>query len=549
MKRFLHIIFLITLLSLSTLGQQAPADSVLLNGKVFTADSARPSAEAVAIRGERIIAVGTSADIEKLADPHTRRIDLQGRTVVPGFNDAHFHFAPEPKGYHLEFKTPNPTWEETTAAIAAAVKDTPAGTWILGTVGIDLLFSPEVTRFALDRVALHHPVWLRELTRHGNVINSRAMPLLHIGEEEPDPAGGYYERVGAGSQRINGRFWDYPAWKAWRVLSEQVTDEEAIKALRELADEAVRYGVTSMQIMPTTSIDRFARLLVQADLTIRVRAMPFSLTSARGRDLSEIRQLASLKFPQTQVTASGIKWVLDGTPLERGAALRRDYADRPGWRGRLNFPESEIAAMVQESLDFRQQLLLHCVGDRTVEVVLSALESYGGKVDWRQKRMRVEHGDGLIEDLIPRARRLGVVVVQNPTHFSAPEIFHRRWGGEMFSLRTLLEAGIPLALGSDGPLNPYLNLMLAATHPYNPKEAITREQAVRAYTQGSAFAEFAEDEKGTIAKSKLADLVVLSQDIFAAPLPELPKTKSVLTIIGGKIVYDAKVTGDSQVNR
>jgi len=461
---------------------------------------------------------------------------------VPGFNDAHFHFAPEPKGYHLEFKTPNPTWEETTAAIAAVVKDTPAGTWILGTVGTDLLFSPEATRFALDRVAPHHPVWLRELTRHGNVINSRAMPLLHIGEEEPDPAGGYYERVGAGSQRINGRFWDYPAWKAWRVLSEQVTDEEAIKALRELADEAVRYGVTSMQIMPATPIDRFARLLAQADLPIRVRAMPFSLTSARGRDLSEIRQLASLKFPQTRVTVSGIKWVLDGTPLERGAALRRDYADRPGWRGQLNFPEGEVAAMVKESLDFKQQLLLHCVGDRSAEVVFNALESLGAKVDWPQKRVRIEHGDGIIDDLIPRARRLGVVVVQNPVHFSNPELIRRRWGAMgVMPLRSLIEAGIPVAIGSDGPMNPYLNLMFAALHPVNPKEAITREQAVRVYTYGSAFAEFAENEKGTITKGKLADLVVLSQDIFAAPMPELPKTNSVLTIIGGKIVYDAKV--------
>jgi predicted amidohydrolase YtcJ len=308
-----------------------------------------------------------------------------------------------------------------------------------------------------------------------------------------------------------------------------------------MAEEAVSYGVTSMQVMASMPVERFARLLVKADLPIRVRAIPFSQTTPRGRDLSEIRMLPKLRFPGTRVTVGGIKWILDGTPNERGAALRRDYADLRGWRGRLNFPESEIAAMVQESLDFRQQLLLHCVGDRTVEVVLKALESYGTKVDWRQKRVRIEHGDGLIDDLIPRARRLGVVVVQNPTHFSEPELFYRRWGGGVFPLRTLLEAGIPLALGSDGPLNPYLNLMFASIHPYNPKEAITREQAVRAYTYGSAFAEFAEGEKGTIAKGRLADLVVLSQDIFSVDAPELPKTRSVLTVVGGRVVYDAKV--------
>jgi predicted amidohydrolase YtcJ len=144
-------------------------------------------------------------------------------------------------------------------------------------------------------------------------------------------------------------------------------------------------------------------------------------------------------------------------------------------------------------------------------------------------------------DLIPRARKLGVIVVQNPTHFSEPELFHRLWGTDRMPLRSLIEAGIPVAFGSDGPMNPFLNIMFAAIDPYNPNEAITRAQAVRAYTYGSAFAEFAEDEKGTITPGKLADLVVLSQNIFAAPLPDLPKTSSVLTIVSGKIVYDAKI--------
>jgi predicted amidohydrolase YtcJ len=296
-----------------------------------------------------------------------------------------------------------------------------------------------------------------------------------------------------------------------------------------------------MQVFPSMPVERFARLLVRADLPIRVRAIPFSTTRPEGRDLSEIRQLGGLKFPQEKVTVGGMKWILDGTPIERGAALRRDYDDRPGWRGRLNFPETEIAAMVKESLDIRQQLLVHAVGDRTIQAVFDALDKYGAKVDWGPKRVRVEHGDGLIDDLVPRARKLGVVVVQNPTHFSEPELFRRRWGARMCPLRSLIEAGIPVALGSDGPMNPFLNIMFATLHPYNPKEAMTREQAVRAYTHWSAFAEFAEGEKGIIGEGKLADLVVLSQDIFAAPAPELPKTGSVLTLVGGKIVYDAKV--------
>ena len=539
MKRLAQAILLCLVLPFSVCARQTPADLILVNGRIFTADAANPSAEAVAIKGERIVAVGSSAEVEKLAGASTRRVDLAGRVVVPGFNDAHFHFMPEREGTELQFKSLEPGWDEVVEGIRAAVEHTPAGTWIFGRVG-NLLELPDASRASLDRIAPLHPVLLRTFYGHGYVLNSKAMPLLRIAEQEPNPAGGYYERV-AGTNRINGRLWEYAEWKPNRVLVAQVTDDAAIRALREMAEEAVSYGVTSMQVMPSMPVERFARLLVKADLPIRARAIPFSQTTPRGRDLSEIRMLPKLRFPGTRVTVGGIKWILDGTPNERGAALRRDYADLRGWRGRLNFPESEIAAMVQESLDFRQQLLLHCVGDRTVEVVLNALESYGTKVDWRQKRVRIEHGDGLIDDLIPRARRLGVVVVQNPTHFSEPELFYRRWGGGMFPLRTLLEAGIPLALGSDGPLNPYLNLMFASIHPYNPKEVITREQAVRAYTYGSAFAEFAEGEKGTIAKGKLADLVVLSQDIFSVDAPELPKTRSVLTVVGGRVVYDAKV--------
>lgn len=536
-------IFLALLLPSAAIAQGPPADLILVNGKLFTGDPTMPSAAAVAIRGERIIAVGTSTDIAALAGPATGRIDLRGRLVIPGFNDAHMHFVPYPKGVRLKFANLEPSWDETEAALGAAIARAPAGKWVFGVVGWNVAINTTVTRLELDRLAPQNPVLLYAHYGHGQIFNSQAMGLVGIGESEPDPAGGYFERV-AGSNEVNGRAWEYAQWRVNRTLIDQIPDVEAIAALRAMANEAAAFGITTVQVFPGSSIDRFVRLLDAAKLPIRVRAMALSLTTPKGRDLTEIRGLSKLRAADPNVTVSGIKWILDGTPFERGAALRQPYNDRVGWRGKLNFPESEVAAMLDESLELNQPLLLHCAGDQPVEVVFDAMEGYRTKVDWPAKRVRIEHGDGVVADLIPRAKKLGVVVVQNPSHFVDAELFRQRWGPDMQPLRALLDAGIPLALGSDGPMNPFLNILFATTHPYAPTQAITREQAVIAYTHGSAFAEFTDDRKGTIAAGKLADLAVLSQDILTMPAPQLPQTRSVLTIVGGRVVFDGKVLAE-----
>jgi hypothetical protein len=178
--------------------------------------------------------------------------------------------------------------------------------------------------------------------------------------------------------------------------------------------------------------------------------------------------------------------------------------------------------------------MVHVSGYPAAATMLAAMQATGGKAVWVDKRVRFEHGDGLFQDIVPQAKELGVVVVQNPSHFMAGFVAEKA-----FPLKSLLAAGIPVALGSDGPLNPYLNIMLAVQHPAHPSEAITREQAVIAYTRASAYAEFAEQDKGTLEAGKLADLAVLSQDIFAVPPTDLPKTESILTLVGGKAIYDA----------
>jgi predicted amidohydrolase YtcJ len=184
-----------------------------------------------------------------------------------------------------------------------------------------------------------------------------------------------------------------------------------------------------------------------------------------------------------------------------------------------------VRAVLREALANREQLMLHVGGDSALSLVLSMMQSLAPDSAWRPLRVRFEHGDGLVNDLQPAARRMGIIVVQNPTHFGAQP------------LASIAAAGIPIAIGSDGARNPYLNIMLAVDRRDNPGEAITREAAVIAYTRGSAFAQFAEHQKGTLAPGMLADLAVLSQDIFIVPLESLPSTVSVLTMVGGRIVY------------
>jgi predicted amidohydrolase YtcJ len=531
------------LLFVSVQAKAAAPDLILFNGAVFTSDPARPRAEAIAIRGERIIAVGANEAITKLAGRKTKSIDLQGRVVVPGFNDAHYHFMPKFPAHSLKLAFPEPTWTEVLAAVTDAVKQAAPGTLIYGEVGGLVVTDPNATRAALDHAAPQHPVFLSAWFGHGQIFNSAALRRFGIGDEEPDPLGGWFERE-AGSRRINGKVFEYAAAPAFRRLADSVPDAEVLQSLRAMSDEAVRYGITSIQDMSNLPAKRYVRLLREAQLPIRVRVIRLPLTRTNGWNLSEEAGLPRHPRGAPRVTVSGTKWLLDGTPIERGMATRAAYLDRPDWFGTLSFPETEVRAMLREAVGRRDPVLFHAVGDRAVVSVLDAMEAVDPRGNWPKRRVRIEHGDGVLPDLFARARKLGVVVVQNPTHYDPAAAHHaERFGTNHLFLtqRSLLDAGIPLAFGSDGPMNPGLNLMFAVTHSSRPIEAITREQAVLAYTRGAAYAEFEETEKGTLAPGQLADLAVLSQDIFTVPPDALPATKSVLTMVGGKVVFDGGI--------
>lgn len=523
--------------------QGSAPDLILTGGKVFTADPARPWAEAVAIRGDRIVAVGTAAEVGRLAGASTRTIALEGRVVVPGFNDAHDHVGGGEYGARFvadPSPMPDPPFAQVLDSVRALAARTPPGTWLHTDIGMRILQDTAARRAALDQAAPRHPVLLWAWTGHGGVVNTAALRGFGIADDARDPAGGWYERDAAG--RLTGAMHEYAEWAALRQLHSGLPDSVVVASLRGYAARAAGMGITSVQAMngyfdPAKTV----RVLREARLPIRFRAIPFPMTSASGRSTAEWRGVERNPAPGSVI--SGTKWIIDATPIDRNAFMRRPYADQPGWYGRMNFPVDTLRAMLAEALATREQLMLHVAGDASLRAVFSAMQSLAPDSVWRSHRLRIEHGDWLGGEMIPVARRLGIVLVQNPTHLALdPAMLRQRFGevpADFQPLRSVLAAGIPLAFGSDGPNNPFLNLMLAVIHPTHPDEALTMEQAVTAYTRGSAYAEFAEAEKGTLAPGMLADLAVLSQDIFTIPPPALPGTTTVLTLVGGTVIHDA----------
>ena len=525
-------------------------DYVLVNGKIFTAEATHTYTQALAIKGERILAVGTSEEISRLASPHTIRIDLHGRLVIPGINDAHYHFLPRPVAYHLLLKGQEPTWDEVKKEIASAVVTTPPGTLINGVIGFAMFDEPDANRATLDKLSPDHPVQLACYWGHCSIFNSLFMRKVGIDDREPDPPGGIYPREADG--RIVGRSIEYANFRLHGKLQELTPKELQLQDAKRMLSEAARFGVTTIQVMAIGSRDETAAIMRKADSPIRIRVMDFSL-SAPDHPLPPPGVQDSLN-----VYIGGLKWVLDGEPILRTAALRQHYMDGLKDTGHLNFSESQMEVILRESLRQKQQLLVHVVGDHTIEQFFKAMMATGGPAVWSQRRVRLEHAEGLLPDLVQQAKELGVIVVQNPTAFTLGDLFLTRYGKDRAAINqpfgSLLKAGIPLALGSDGQtstpnlptddafrdseINPYLSIMLATHDPFRPDESITREQAVTAYTLSSAYAEFAEKDKGSLEPGKLADLAVLSQNIFETSSTDLPKTESLLTMVGGKIVHN-----------
>ena len=550
-SRWIAVLGLLVCFVTGTAAAQSTFPEVIFyNGKVFTSDPGQLWAEAVAVKDNRILAVGGNQNVLALAGPDTKLLDLGQRTVIPGLNDAHVH-ALVPQGVELNVPTfvpgPGPGVQEVLDLISAATAVHPPGTWLLVTAGTAFSEDPRAHRFTLDQAAPNHPVKVELWTGHGMYLNSRGLQTLNITDLSPDPFGGFYERF-PGTNTLNGVVHEYAEHLIRRRFAEQLSDGQIAAIYQTFVQRALRLGFTSVQDMSVgLPHARSVEILEQVNPSLRWRAICFPLT------LEEACSSGPVTAPL--VTASGVKWIGDGTPIERLAFMFDPYADLPTTNGRFNFPADDFRAMLERGLNGppqKNQLLFHLVGDAAIGTLLDGMEETAPAAHWRSRRTRIEHGDLVLPSDIPRVRDLGIVMVQNATHLALTELLPQRYSPQIVAraqpLRSLLEAGVPLALGTDGiggTASPFLDIMLATLHPDRPSEALTREQAVIAYTAGSAYAEREEHRKGRLAPGQLADLAVLSQDIFTVPFFLIPGTESVLTMVDGRIVWDAGVVQEA----
>jgi len=452
--RKIFLSFGLLCLSMSAFAQQQKdPDLILFNGKIFTSVAARPYVEALAIRGDRIIATGDTKTIQAMAGTKTSVIDLHGGTAIPGINDAHHHLMLGPPEVHVDLKSPGASWAQIKEGIAAAIATSPPNSLITATIGFNVFADPSIDRDVLDTIAPHNPLKLQTMTGHGVVLNTAGLSFYKIAENQPDPMGGRFERDAKG--RLTGTAREYAVWNMERAAADRVPEGEAVSQIKQQLDEAAKYGVTSIQelafLLPPA---RAVSLLEAIPTPIRVRVVRMPGTTTTGRNIEEGKGVPA--HPASLITVSGSKWLADGVGLEgtltpRGAwklapkpPFDSIFTDLP-----LEFPQSEYPAMLQESIKNNDQLLVHVSGNRSVATILDAIDANGGKGVWDGRRLCFEHGDGIFPDQFARIKADGIVIVQNPIHF-APIVPPGVVAFEKAQpLKSLLAAGIPLAFGSD----------------------------------------------------------------------------------------------------
>ncbi|HEX8476159.1 MAG TPA: amidohydrolase [Pyrinomonadaceae bacterium] len=556
---------------------------LLVNGKIFTADAQNTLAEAVAVEGERIVAVGTTREIQSRY-ASARTINLEGRLVTPGFNDAHLHFL----GGGLSLMNVDlngaQTLEEAKRRVAARARELAPGAWIRGRGWDHTLWGGEwPTRQDLDAVAPNNPVFLQRVDGHVSWVNTLALQKAAITRETRAPEGGEILHDAAGEP--TGILKETAGLLVARVVPEPTRAENREAIERALA-EARRYGITSIQDnsgYETTKLYR--ELLREGKLTVRVAE--WQNFEDTVEELKRQRaEFASFRDDPLRLRLTALKGYVDGTLGSRTAAMLAPFADDPANSGIPRRAPEELTRMIVErdAADF--QIALHAIGDRANRMALDGYEaarrkreSTGlalnvGGVSKREiaeikraevaqlvapKRHRIEHAQVVAPTDFARFRDLGVVASMQPSH----AISDKRWAqdrlGEYrvlgaYAWHTMESFGVHVAFGTDWPVepvNPYRGLYAAVTRQSTegepaggwwPQERLRVADAIRLYTAGAAFASFDEKEKGRIAVGMLADMVVHSHDLLTATPEEILQAEPVMTIFAGRVIYERVLT-------
>ena len=502
------LLFLFVLLFNFQESSAQKADIILTNGKIFTSDTNKLYVEAIAIKGNKILATGTNASIQKLASSKTTLIDLKGKTVVPGINDQHDHpgFEPFPvrlqDDHHDESDWNAPSKTVVLNSIAKLLPNAKPGEWIASKIG-NTVFNDTSIRRSLDSIAPNNPVVLQVWWGHGIVTNQKGLQAAGLSDDLQDPVGGWYVRNSDGKISSVHENAQIPFW--WTIS--KAYPKEIIKIMEAYGQTQVERGITSVLYFGTGFAYSFVQdFLSKASIPQRLRIVAWARSTHEGRQLSEWP--LAIKQPMPMITVSGIKYVINHF-------------------GPLNYSIDTLRSIINEALITKRQLLMHISLDSAFATVLNLIKKSGTAEQWRPLRVRIEHNmiGNPTEKQRNDLRDYGILIMHTPKYNHGEH------------LQSFLRDKIIVGIAPDGCANPFIDLSIITSQQTDPAENITMEQAVIAFTKTNAYAEFKEKEKGILVKGMLADLAVLSQDIFTIPSDKVAATKSVLTMIDGKIVY------------
>lgn len=537
-----------------------PADTIVWHAKIYTLDAKQPWAEAVAIRGATIVAVGSNKGIEAYRGSSTHMIDAEGHLLLPGFEDCHIHFMDGSLG----LQQVDLNGASTVAEIQKRVKQYAAihvkEPWITGMGWTYPTFGPSAMpdKKILDEVISDRPVYLVAFDGHSSWANSKALAMAGITKETQDPPNGKIVRNANGEP--TGALKE-SAGDLVANLMPKPTQEERLAALRAGIHEANRFGLTRVHSagQDFEYLDLYDELRRNGELTLRFYVAYFlNPPELKPEDLNKIEQ-ARKTYHDDWISGGVVKTMLDGVVEAHTAAMLTPYSDDPSQTGKLFWEPDKYNVAVAE-LDRRGlQIFTHAIGEKAVRTALDAYEEAARTNHTHAARPRIEHIETIAESDIPRFGQLGVIASVQPLHLypdadtldiwarnAGPERARRAW-----SFHSIEAGGGRLAFGSDWPvvtLNPWRGMQTGITRKtsegkpeggFVPKEAVSLEDAIKAYTLGAAFAGRREGQEGSLEAGKLADLIIVNQDLFKIEPTEIGKTEVLLTMVGGKVVYES----------